>query len=115
MLGDRHKNKYLVYQVGSCEMGSEGASSRYYFCVAEGNNKDDIIENWCDNVEKLYGVRPNPKYDDKTDRYYDYYPIYMNRLINNYGCAEAGTLSIIDKYRKHDPTFEHIEERYDAE
>lgn len=31
MLGDYHKKKYLVYQVGSCEMGSEGSSGRYFF------------------------------------------------------------------------------------
>lgn len=115
MLGDYHKKKYLVYQVGSCEMGSEGSSARYFFCVAEGNTKEEVIENWCDNVEKLYGTRPNPKYNEKMCCYYDYYPIYMNRLIDVHGYAQVDTLSIIDRYRKHEPTWEHVEERYDAE
>lgn len=47
------KQKYLVYQVGSCEMGLKGASSRYFFCVAEGDTKEEVIQNWVENVELL--------------------------------------------------------------
>lgn len=109
------KPMYLVYQVGSTEMGSEGGSSRYFFCVAEGNTKEEVIQNWVENVELLYGHRPNPKYDEKSDSYYDYYPIYMNKLVDRYGYALAQEIAIIDRYRTHEPNWENVEKRYDAE
>lgn len=109
------KQKYLVYQVGSTEMGSEGASSRYFFCVAEGNTKEEVIQNWVENVELLYGHKPEPKYNEKSDSYYDYYPIYMNRLVDSYGYALAQEIAIIDRYRTHEPDWKYTEKRYDAE
>ena len=109
------KPKYLVYQVGSCEMGSEGASSRYFFCVAEGDTKEEVIQNWVENVELLYGHKPNPKYNEESDSYYDYYPIYMNKLVDRYSNALAYDISIIDRYRIHDPNYRFVEERYNAE
>lgn len=96
------KPQYLVYQVGSCEQGSEGASSRYFACIAEGDTKSEIIQNWVENVELLYGVRPDPQYNEEYDTYTNYYPIYMNRLIDSYDYAQAEPIAIIDRYKDHD-------------
>lgn len=109
------KNKYLVYQIGTPEMGTEGSSSRSFFCVAEGDTKEEVIENWVENVEKLYGIRLNPKYNERDGRYWDYNPIYMNQLIKTQSDAQVEPLAIIERYRKHEPTFEHIEKIYEAE
>ena len=74
------KKTYLVYQVGTCEMGSEGWSSRYFPCVAQGNTKEEVVNNWVENVKTLYGQTINPKYDSKSDSYYDYYGIGLSLI-----------------------------------
>lgn len=107
------KPQYLVYQVGSCEQGSEGASSRYFACIAEGDTKSEVIQNWVENVELLYGIKPHPQYNKKSDTYTDYYPIYMNRLIGGYENAQAEPITIIDRYRDH-KTGEIVEDAYEA-
>lgn len=95
------KKTYLVYQVGSCEQGSEGWSSRYFCCVAQGNTKKEIIDNWVENVKTLYGHTPNPTYYESTDTYVDYYPIYMNELVQSvYGNVQP--YDVINRYREHD-------------
>lgn len=94
------KKTYLVYQVGSCEMGSEGWSSRYFPCVAQGNTKKEVINNWVENVKTLYGITIEPVYYESTDTYADYYPIYMNELVQSvYGDVQP--YEIINCYRKH--------------
>lgn len=108
------KPQYLVYQVGSCQQGSEGASSRYFACVAEGNTKAEIIRNWAENVELLYGIKPNPRHNVQSDTYTDYYPICMNRLIDSYEYAQAKEIAIIDRFKDH-RTGQIVETRYDAE
>lgn len=94
------KKTYLVYQVGSCEQGSDGWSSRYFPCVAQGNTKEEVINNWVENVKTLYGVSISPKYNAKSDSYYDDYGIYMNELILDvYGDVEP--YKIENCFRKH--------------
>jgi hypothetical protein len=99
---DVHTNKktYLVYQVGSCEMGSEGWSNRYYPCIAQGNTKQEVIDNWVENVKIIYGHILNPVYHESTATYVDYYPIYMNELVLSvYGDAQP--YEIINCYKQH--------------
>ena len=99
MIDEFKPNKYLVYQAGTCEMGSEGFSSYYYFCVAQGNTEEEIIMNWAENVEKLYGVKINPK-KWHNGKWYDYYPILMEKLPESmYG--RAGHIEIVNHYEKH--------------
>lgn len=94
------KKTYLVYQVGSCEMGSEGWSNRYFPCVAQGNTKEEVIKNWVENVKTLYGHEPKPTYNKATDTYRDYYPIYMNELVQSvYGIVEP--YEIRNCYKEH--------------
>lgn len=99
---ENHTNKktYLVYQVGSCEMGSEGWSNRYLPCIAQGSTKQEVIDNWVENVKILYGVTPDPVYCELTDTYVDYYPIYMNELVLSvYGDVQP--YAIINCYEQH--------------
>lgn len=94
------KKTYLVYQVGTCEMGSEGVSSIHHPCIAQGDTKKEVIENYIDNVEALYGYRLNPKYIEESDTYVDYYPIDMRELILSvYGDIQG--FNIETAYRKH--------------
>lgn len=71
-------NKYLVYQTGACEMGSEGSASYYGYAICEGSTEEEIMECYKKQRNLLYGIDINPeKYDGK---WYDYYEIVYNIL-----------------------------------
>ncbi len=94
------KKTYLVYQVGTCEMGTEGCSSIHFPCIAQGDTKEEVVENYIDNVEALYRYRLEPKYIEKSDSYIDYYPIEMKELtLSVYGHIRE--LNVETVYEKH--------------
>lgn len=97
------KNQYLCYLIVPCETGSEGWSGWMYYCVAEGDTPEQIVRNWIENVNLIYGI------DLSKDLYIDnktghisvhYYPFYMNELKTSvYGHSEK--ISIDFNYIKH--------------
>ena len=97
------KKTYLVYQVGSCEQGSDGWSSRYFPCVAQGNTPEEIVHNWIDNVKLLYGVDLSNELHINEDTKYisiHCYKFCMNELKESiYGDSQE--LNIEFPYRKH--------------
>ena len=97
------KKTYLVYQVGSCEMESNGWSSRYFPCVAQGNTKEEVINNWVENVKTLYGVIMEPKYDAKSDSYYDYYGIYIRNIYPRFNNCRSHKYVILTINKVHHP------------
>ena len=79
MLNNFDQKKWLVYQVGTFEMGSEGWSSMHHVCVAEGNTPKEVIENYVENVRLLYGYELNPKLVGENI-WWDYYRIAMTEI-----------------------------------
>ena len=83
MMNQRNgKKKYLVYQLGQCEMGSGGRSNYYYYAVAEGDTEEEIMKSWAENVKLLYGVELNPKKRD-DGKWEDYYLVVFNELLSS--------------------------------
>lgn len=72
------KKCWLVYLVGSCEMGSEGWSDIQYPCVCYGDTDEEILEDYLANIETLYGddfMRKNLTHN-KNGTVNSYYPIH---------------------------------------
>lgn len=93
------KKMYLVYQVGACEIGSEGQSSMHHVCVATGNTEDEVIENYIENVKRLYGYKLNP-IKNEYGIWQDYYIIQMTEIKQSvYGHVED--YEVILKYKRH--------------
>ena len=49
-------NRWLVYLISQCEVGTEGKSSWLYHCIAHGNTDKEIYNDWIKNVKKIYDV-----------------------------------------------------------
>lgn len=93
------KKTWLVYQVGACEMGSEGSSSMHHLCIAQGDTKEEIIKNYVENVKLLYGYELDPTIN-KVGDYYDYYKIDMTEIKTSvYG--NVLNYEVILNYQKH--------------
>lgn len=79
---DDSKKCWLVYLVGSCEMGSEGWSDILYPCVCYGDTDEEILEDYLANIETLYGddfMRKGLEYYE-DGRVSSYYPIHKVRI-----------------------------------
>jgi hypothetical protein len=59
-------------------MGTEGHSEYMYYCIAEGNNQQELMDNYKKNVKLQYNVDINPYYNGGT--WSSYYPIGYNEL-----------------------------------
>lgn len=93
------KKTWLVYQVGACEMGSEGSSSMHHLCIAQGDTKEEVIKNYVENVKFLYGYELSPMIN-KVGDYYDYYKIDMTEIKTSvYG--NVLNYEVILNYQKH--------------
>lgn len=79
---DDSKKSWLVYLVGSCEMGSEGHSCMMYPCVCYGDTDEEILSDYLANIETLYGsdfMRKNLSFDKSGD-VSSYYPIHKVKI-----------------------------------
>lgn len=95
------KDLYLVYYVGQCEMGSDGYSSMINVCVASGNTEDEVVENYKENVKRLYGYDIHPTKTD-SGQFVDYCPIKMVKIDREaYGHVRDYEVTL--KYEKHEP------------
>lgn len=95
-----NKKLWLIYQLGCSEQGGSGWSRYWYYCIAEGDNKDEAILNWVENVQDLYNITLHPK----KNKYGDWeaiYPIVANELPTDV-LGTTQKLNIIDctKYYK---------------
>lgn len=60
-MGDRwFKKKYLVYELGQCEQGSEGLSTYYGYAICTGDTIEEVMEDYKQQVKELYGTDCNP-------------------------------------------------------
>lgn len=101
-----NKRKYLVYIVGSCEMGSEGHSSIMYPMVACGDNDEEILNDYRDNLIKTYGedILGDVTYgSDGT--VYSYYPIHKVEIPTYSVYGDVKDFSIILNFREHSIAF----------
>jgi len=73
--------KYLVYEIGTPEMGSEGGASYYYYAVCEGSTEEEIMKDYSIQVKNIYNVNINPVKNE--DYWSDYYKIVYNELPNS--------------------------------
>lgn len=75
---------YLVYQLGTVESGTGGRSSYYFYAIAFGNTEEDVVKSWAENVEKIYGVKLVPKFENGV--WNSYHRIVWNELpVSLYG------------------------------
>lgn len=72
------KKKYLVYELGQCEQGSEGLSSYFGYAICLGNTIEEVMADYKRQVKELYNVDANPKQDDYG--WYNYYRLAYNEL-----------------------------------
>lgn len=96
------KKCWLVYLVGSCEMGSEGWSDILFPCVCYGDTDEEILEDYLTNIEKLYEddfMRKNLEYyeDGSVCSYYPIHKVKIPRPV--YGHVKD--YSMILTYREH--------------
>lgn len=96
-----YNNPYLCYIVGTCEMGSEGFSSCMYPMIAYGNNDDEIVESYRENLIHVFGEDVIGKITyGKDGGMFSYYPIHKVKIpLNVYG--DARSISVLLNFRKH--------------
>lgn len=70
--------KYLVYELGQPEMGTEGGANYYGYAICVGNTIEEVMEDYKNQVKELYGVESNPKQDEYG--WYNYYRLEYNEL-----------------------------------
>lgn len=99
---DDSKKCWLVYLVGSCEMGSEGSSSMEYPCVCYGDTDEEILSDYLSNITTLYGddfMKKNLTHN-KNGTVSSYYPIHKVMIPQSvYGHVKD--YSIILTYKEH--------------
>jgi len=76
---DNYKEKYLVYILGTPEMGTEGWTQYFYYALTQGNTIEEVMADYKKNVKLLYDVDVNPKLHT-NGKWYSYYEITYNKL-----------------------------------
>lgn len=103
---DDSKKSWLVYLVGSCEMGSEGYSSMMYPCVCYGDTDEEILSDYLANIETLYGsdfMRKNLSFNE-SGNVSSYYPIHKVRIPREvYGRVEDYIITLRYEDHRDDP------------
>lgn len=96
-----YRAPYLCYIVGECEMGSEGFSSCMYPMIAYGNNDEEIIESYRDNLIHVFGEDIIGKITyGKDGGMFSYYPIHKVEIpLGVYGDVES--MSILLNFKQH--------------
>lgn len=93
--------RWLVYLIGSCEMGSEGWSGWLYHCIAHGDTDEEIYLDWIRNVKKIYGNDLSTELRCYDGRWSCYYPLAKVELPTTvYG--QAGEIKLEACYNRHD-------------
>lgn len=95
--------RYLCYLLCNCEQGSEGWAAWAYYCVAEGNTAEEVVENWLENVKLLYKKDLSEDMyigTDNTTIFFHGNKFCMNRLQTDvYGYPQK--INIEFPYEKH--------------
>lgn len=101
-------NRWLVYLISSCELGSEGWSGWQYHCIAHGNTDAEIYNDWLRNVKKIYDVDLSEDLRCENGRWYCYYPLAkVNLPTSVYGHSKEIKLDAC--FDKHNDIIEMIE------
>lgn len=72
------KKKYLVYELGQCEQGSEGLSAYYGYAICTGDTIEEVMEDYKKQVNELYGQNIHPK--NTPNGWTNYYRLAYNEL-----------------------------------
>lgn len=105
-MSEDSKKSWLVYLVGSCEMGSEGNSSILYPCVCYGDTDEEILQSYLKNIKNLYQndfMEKNISYNKFGDvfSYYPMHKVYLPRSV--YGRVQDYTITLTYEDHREDP------------
>lgn len=76
---NNYRETYLVYILGTPEMGAEGWTQYFYYALAQGNTIEEVMADYKNQVKLMYNVDVNPELH-KNGKWYSYYEIAYNKL-----------------------------------